>query len=70
MNRFFASELAAELGLADGRARAEAQWLKAVDTALERNRESFTVLSVASMLGDTGWLARLRARGYEVVAPE
>ena len=67
---FFASELAAELGLADGRARAEAQWLKAVDTALERNRESFTVLSVASMLGDTGWLARLRARGYEVVAPE
>ncbi|GAB3749004.1 TraB/GumN family protein [Lysobacter olei] len=67
---FFASEVAAELGLADGRARAEGQWLKAVDTALERNHDTFAVLSVSSMLGDTGWLARLRARGYEVVAPE
>ena len=67
---FFASELAAELGLADGRARTEAQWLKAVDTALARNRDTFAVLPVGSMLGETGWLTRLRARGYEVVAPE
>ncbi|TWI10681.1 TraB/GumN family protein [Aerolutibacter ruishenii] len=67
---FFESELAAELGLADGRARSEAQWLKAVDTALERNRDTFAVLPMDSMLGETGWLERLRARGYEVVAPE
>lgn len=67
---FFESELAAELGVADGRARSEAQWLKAVDTALERNTDTFAVLPVESMLGDKGWLARLRARGYEVIAPE
>lgn len=67
---FFDSDLAAELGLADGRARSEAQWLKAVDTALARNADTFAVLPLNSMLGETGWLARLRARGYEVVAPE
>lgn len=67
---FFESELAAELGLADARARSEAQWLKAVDTALERNTDSFAVLPLHTMLGDTGWLARLKARGYEVIAPE
>ena len=67
---FFESELAEELGLADGRARAEAQWLKAVDTALDRYADTFAVLPLGTMLGDTGWLARLQARGYEVIAPE
>lgn len=67
---FFESELAAELGVADSRARSEAQWLKAADTALERNADTFAVLPLDSMLGETGWLARLRARGYEVIAPE
>lgn len=67
---FFESELAEELGLADGRARSEAQWLKAVDTALARNTDTFAVLPLGAMLGDTGWLARLQARGYQVIAPE
>lgn len=67
---FFASEVAAELGLADGRARAKAQWLQAVDAALAHHPDTFAVLPVESMLGDDGWLARLRARGYDVVAPE
>jgi hypothetical protein len=67
---FFESELADELGLADGRGRSEAQWLKAVETALGRNADTFAVLPLGEMLGDTGWLARLRARGYEIIPPE
>ena len=67
---FFGSELAEELGLADGETRAQDLWLNAVDTALQRNRDTFAVMPVDSLLEDGGWLARLRARGYEVIAPE
>lgn len=67
---FFGSEVATQIGVADGKARTETQWLAAVDAALARNRDTFAMMPVTSLLGAEGWLARLRARGYEVVAPE
>lgn len=67
---FFGSEVATELGMSDGKTRTQDQWFTAVDAALARNRDTFAMMPVASLLGANGWLARLRARGYEVVAPE
>jgi hypothetical protein len=64
------TETARMLGVADGDARSQAQWLAAVEVALERNGTSFGLLPMSQLLARDGLLARLQARGYDVVAPE
>ncbi len=57
-------------GFDDLEQRVESAWLEAVDAALATHPESFGWLSVSRLQADDGVLDRLRARGYEVIAPE
>lgn len=50
--------------------RAQQEWLLAAEGALLRNASSFATVPVDQLLRDDGFLARLRARGYEIVEPE
>lgn len=59
-----------ERGLGDVQERLATLWLDTVDTALEKNQSSFAMLPLRHLLSDNGMLARLRARGYSVEAPE
>lgn len=59
-----------ERGLGDLQERLATLWLDTVDTALEKNQSSFAMLPLRHLLSDDGLLARLRARGYLVEAPE
>ena len=56
-------------GFADIRQKAIAEWLKAADTALAKNKSTFAVLPMGEMLKPTGLLASLRAKGYQVEEP-
>lgn len=67
---FASTDAARELGLDDAIARSESRWLAAAETALARNTDTFALLDVEQLFRDDGLLARLQARGYEVVAPE
>jgi len=50
-------------------ARAQNDWLIAVETSLEHNRGTLAVQSMDRLLGEQGALAALRARGYTVEGP-
>jgi uncharacterized protein YbaP (TraB family) len=50
-------------------ARAEDDWLIAVEDSLTRNRGTLAVQSMDRLLGDKGTLAVLRSRGYSVEGP-
>lgn len=47
-----------------------AEWLTAADEALSHNESSFAVLPLSQWLGEEGWLAKLRVRGYSVKDPD
>ncbi|HET9031898.1 MAG TPA: TraB/GumN family protein [Dokdonella sp.] len=59
-----------ERGLGDLRERLAATWMAAAEKALASNRSTFAVLPLRHLLNADGLLARLRARGYVVEAPE
>jgi hypothetical protein len=50
-------------------ARAQDDWLIAVQASLARNRGTLAVQSMDRLLGDQGALAALRAQGYSVEGP-
>ena len=50
-------------------AEADATWLAAATSALQRNDVTFAVVPIAELVGPTGVLARLRAEGCEIEAP-
>jgi uncharacterized protein YbaP (TraB family) len=50
-------------------ARAQDDWLIAVEDSLNRNRGTLAVQSMDRLLGEHGALATLRARGYSVAGP-
>lgn len=56
--------------VAAAQARVADEWSKAAEAALARNASSFAVLPMKDLIKDDGWLARLRAKGYAVEAPE
>jgi hypothetical protein len=64
------TEAAREMGMGEGMARSEAQWLDAAEKALATNATTFAVLPMSQLLEADGLLARLQRRGYEVVVPE
>jgi hypothetical protein len=45
-------------------------WLKEAERALSDNRSTMAVVMMTELLEPDGYLAALRARGYEVVEPE
>jgi hypothetical protein len=61
--------LARKLGLGDVRQRAQAAWLQTAERALAQHRSSFAALPMQTLQEPGGLLDRLRARGYEVIAP-
>lgn len=50
-------------------AETDAKWLDAAEKALRRNRTTVASLPIFMLLREDGLLARLRARGFEVVEP-
>ena len=64
------TEAARSVGMDDAVERSEALWLKSAEAALTANHTSFAMLPVAQLLRPDGLLARLQARGYDVVGPE
>lgn len=46
------------------------EWLAAADRALTNNRVTFATLPMSELLGANGRLAKLKARGYSVEAPQ
>ena len=57
-------------GMHDLTARVEAAWLASAEAALGKNASTFALLPIGRLMADDGYLAALRARGYEIVAPE
>lgn len=58
------------LGFGDARKKMEAKWMAAAEAALEKNTVTFASLSLGDMLGAGGYLAKLKAKGYTVLAPD
>jgi hypothetical protein len=63
------SSVIRERGLGDLPERSAAAWLEAAESALARHPSTVAVLPIERLLAEDGYLARLRARGYEVVEP-
>jgi uncharacterized protein YbaP (TraB family) len=64
------TNLARSRGMTDLDARAEKAWLDAADAALEHNASTLALLPMNHLLPQDGYLARLRAQGYAIEAPD
>ncbi len=69
MDAVLETKLAAHLGMADLPQRLDALWLEKAQAALAQHETSFAVLPMSQVLGETGYLAKLRESGYEIEAP-
>lgn len=58
------------LGYGDARQQLDARWLGAAQAALEKNNVTFAAVPLGTLLGANGYLARLEARGYTIIAPD
>lgn len=47
----------------------EWNWLQAARRALEANRSTFAILPMSQLFDPDGYVAKLRAEGYDVVEP-
>ncbi len=56
-------------GVPDLRTALADQWVAAAERALAENATTVSVLPVEDVLGEDGFIARLRARGYEIQSP-
>ena len=59
-----------KLGFGDAQRQTEAKWMAAAEAALNKNATTFAVLDIGSMTGANGYLAKLKAKGYTVLAPD
>lgn len=64
------AEFARKRGIDDIDAKVETHWMSMAVAALEKNRKTFAVLPILQAMSSDGYLAKLGAKGYEVVAPE
>lgn len=67
---WFDTETARKHGVRDVEARARAKWLETAEASLRKNRITFATMSVWTLVKPDGYLEALRAKGYEVEAPE
>jgi hypothetical protein len=51
------------------RERMDELWLDAADQAVAKNESTLAFVPMSDLLGEHAYLERLRARGYEVLAP-
>jgi hypothetical protein len=61
---------AKQLGFNDVRQRAEIVWMDAAVQALNTNKQTFAMLPMEDLLSPKGLVARLKAKGYQVEAPD
>ena len=61
---------AEKLGLKDVPGKVETTWMAAVDRAMSANAQTFALLPMEDVLSPKGLLAKLKARGYTVTAPD
>lgn len=69
INALLDAGISDRLGQRDIKAQVENLWLQAADEALNNNRSTVAVLNMADLIGPTGYLARLRAKGYAIQEP-
>jgi uncharacterized protein YbaP (TraB family) len=58
------------LGFGDARQKVQAKWMAAAETALSKNVVTFATLEMKDMLGPNNYLAKLKSKGYTVLAPD
>ncbi|WP_168191560.1 TraB/GumN family protein [Thermomonas aquatica] len=58
------------LGFGDANQKVRAKWMDAADAALNKNAVTFATLDMKDLLGANGFLAKLKAKGYTVLAPD
>lgn len=58
------------LGFGDANKRVRDKWMAAAEAALDRNQVTFAFLEMKELSGNNGFLARLKAKGYTVLAPD
>ncbi|MHA6204833.1 TraB/GumN family protein [Dyella soli] len=61
---------AKQLGFSDVQRKAQATWLAAAEQALGSNAQTFALLPMEEVLSPRGLMARLKAGGYQVEAPD
>lgn len=58
------------LGFGDAQTKVQAKWLAAAEAALSKNMVTFATLDMKDLLGPNSYLAKLKAKGYTVLAPD
>jgi uncharacterized protein YbaP (TraB family) len=69
MDAVLETRLAEHLGISDLPARVDQRWMETARAALREHDTVFAVLPMAQILEADGYLEKLRAEGYEIVAP-
>jgi TraB family protein len=64
------SQVARELLPGDIREQVEARWLVEAERALRENETTFAIAPLGKLMRDDGYVAMLRAQGYEVTPPK
>ena len=58
------------LGFGDAQQKVQAKWMAAAEAALNKNAVTFATLDMKDVLGPNGYMAKLKAKGYMVLAPD
>ena len=58
------------LGFGDANQKVRAKWMAAAEAALDKNSVTFATVDMKDLLGANGFLAKLKAKGYTVLAPD
>ncbi|WP_130617237.1 TraB/GumN family protein [Dyella amyloliquefaciens] len=61
---------AKQLGFSDVKQKADGIWMEAAEQALNSNAQTFAMLPMEELLSPRGLIARLKAKGYQVEAPD
>lgn len=61
---------AKQLGFNDVQQKAQAMWIDAAEQSLNANAQTFAMLPMDEVLSPQGLIARLKAKGYQVEAPD
>jgi len=64
------TKIAQERGITDLPQRVETVWIDAASATLEKNRITFARLPITELLAKDGYLAKLKAKGFTVEAPD
>jgi TraB/PrgY/gumN family len=68
-NALTSTTVAKKKGLSDIREQSMQVWLKAAETALNKNKMTFAVIPMTEIMRPTGYLAKLKEKGYSIEAP-